>query len=104
MAACLWVGTASQAAVVRSRCLRPFDALRTATINPARYLQPAPDWGTIEVGKRADLVLLGANPLVDIRNTTRIDVVILGGRPFSRRELDAMITRGQQAIAAAASR
>ncbi|HEX6053439.1 MAG TPA: amidohydrolase family protein [Gemmatimonadaceae bacterium] len=84
--------------------LRPFDALRTATVNPARYLQPNPDWGTIEVGKRADLVLLGANPLADIGNVARIEAVILGGRPFSRAELDAMITRGQQAVAAAARR
>ena len=84
--------------------LRPFDALRTATVNPARYLQPNPDWGTIEVGKLADLVLLGANPLADIGNTARVEAVILGGRPFSRGELDAMIKRGQQAVAAAARR
>ena len=84
--------------------LRPFDALRTATVNPARYLQPNADWGTIEVGKRADLVLLGANPLADIGNVARIEAVILGGRPFSRAELVAMITRGQQAVAAAARR
>jgi hypothetical protein len=84
--------------------LRPFDALRTATVNPARYLQPSPYWGTIEVGKRADLVLLGANPLADVGNVARIEAVILGGRPFSRAELDAMITRGQQAVAAAARR
>jgi imidazolonepropionase-like amidohydrolase len=78
--------------------LRPYDALRTATVNPATYLLAKSDWGTIEPGKRADLVLLTANPLEDIRNTTRIDAVVFGGRVIERSELDAMIVRGRNAV------
>ena len=78
--------------------LRPYDALRTATVNPASFLHATSDWGTIEPGKRADLVLLSANPLSDIRNTTRIDAVVFGGRVIERAELDAMIARGRKAV------
>ena len=47
--------------------------------------------GTIEVGKHADLVLLAADPLADIRNTARIEGVSLGGRWLDRAALDGMI-------------
>jgi imidazolonepropionase-like amidohydrolase len=78
--------------------LRPYDALRTATVNPATYLGASADWGTIEPGKRADLVLLSANPLDDIRNTTRIDAVVFGGRVLSRPDFQAMVARGRTAV------
>jgi hypothetical protein len=58
----------------------PMEALQTATRNPARYFGKLKDMGTIEPGKTADLVLLSANPLDDIRNTRKIAVVILRGR------------------------
>lgn len=58
----------------------PMEALQTATRNPARYFGRLEDMGTIEPGKLADLVLLTANPLDDIRNTRKIAVVILRGR------------------------
>jgi hypothetical protein len=44
------------------------------------FLRASDEWGTIEAGKRADLVLLEANPLEDIRNTSRIEGVSVGGR------------------------
>ena len=47
--------------------------------------------GTIEKGKLADLVLLDANPLDDIRNTQKIAAVIVNGRYFSRADLDKML-------------
>lgn len=50
-------------------------------------------FGTIEAGKRADIVLLDANPLDDIRNTRKIHAVIVGGRFFSRTELVHMVDR-----------
>ena len=62
--------------------LTPLEALRTATYNPADYLGALDSLGTVEKGKVADLVLLDANPLVDIHNTRRISVVIANGRVF----------------------
>jgi len=57
----------------------PLAALRSATIEPARAFELAYDLGTIEPGKAADLVLLEEDPLVDIRNTRRVSVVVLNG-------------------------
>jgi imidazolonepropionase-like amidohydrolase len=56
------------------------DLIRAATLEPALYFGIAASAGTIAVGKRADLVLLDANPLVDIRNTRRISGVVAAGR------------------------
>jgi imidazolonepropionase-like amidohydrolase len=69
------------ALLVRSG-LSPFEALRTATYNPASFLGALDSLGTIGEGKIADLVLLDADPLKDIRNTTRISAVIANGRVF----------------------
>jgi imidazolonepropionase-like amidohydrolase len=71
--------------------LTPMEALQTATRNPAHYLGRQNDLGTIERGKVADLVLLDANPLEDIRNTTKIDAVVLGGRLLTRADLRAQL-------------
>lgn len=68
--------------------LTPMQALQAATRNPARFLHV--DGGTIEVGKRADLVLLEANPLADIRNTQRISAVILAGKFLDQSRLNAL--------------
>jgi hypothetical protein len=59
--------------------LTPVEALRAATINPARFFNASDTTGSIRVGKRADLVLLDANPLTNIRNVRRINAVIVGG-------------------------
>ena len=59
--------------------LTPFEALRTATYEPARFLGKLDSLGTIETGKLAELVLLTANPLVDIRNSSRTEVVVANG-------------------------
>lgn len=60
--------------------LTPMQALQTATIQPAKFLKRTRTDGTVEAGKVANLVLLEANPLDDIHNTTRIAAVILHGR------------------------
>lgn len=70
--------------------LSPLEALQTATLNPARYLQRTDDLGTVDEGKLADLVLLDANPLVDITHARRISAVVLNGRLIQRDELDRM--------------
>ena len=69
----------------------PMEALQTATLNPAKFLGMDDRLGTIEKGKLADLVLLDANPLDDIRNTQRIAAVIVNGRYLSRADLDKML-------------
>jgi imidazolonepropionase-like amidohydrolase len=60
--------------------MSPFEALRAATLEPARYLGILDSAGTIAPGKLADLVLLKADPLRDIRNTRRIVAVVANGR------------------------
>jgi imidazolonepropionase-like amidohydrolase len=60
----------------------PLDALKAATVVPAQVMGKASDSGTIEVGKRGDLIVLDGNPLDDISNTRRIHRVITGGRVF----------------------
>jgi hypothetical protein len=73
--------------------LTPMEALQTATLNPARYFGVLNELGTIEAGKAADLVLLDADPLEDIHNTQKIEAVVMRGRYYSRRDLDAMLER-----------
>jgi imidazolonepropionase-like amidohydrolase len=65
--------------------------LESTTRLPAEWLGTLADRGTVEVGKRADLVLLDANPLEDIRNTRRIVAVVRDGRYLPREELDRMM-------------
>ena len=78
--------------------LTPWQALAAGTVNPATYFGARKEWGTIEPGRRADLVLLAANPLEDITNTSRIAAVAVGGRWLERAELDRMIDAGRGAI------
>ena len=75
--------------------LTPWEALNSATVVPARYLGAERESGSIAPGRRADLVLLDADPLADIRNTTRISAVMIGGRVLQREELDAAIERAR---------
>jgi len=73
--------------------LTPMQALQAATLNPARFLARENDFGTVDKGKIADLVLLDANPLEDIGNTRRISAVVFGGKLFRKGSLDKMLTR-----------
>lgn len=68
-------------------------------VNPAAFLGAVSGMGTIEAGKRADLVLLTSNPLDDIANTTKIEAVAIGGRWLSRMDLDALIASGARVTA-----
>ena len=69
----------------------PLEALQTATLLPARYLNAQDSLGTVAAGKRADLVLLDANPLADIGNTVRIRAVVANGRFYDRDALDKLL-------------
>ncbi len=73
--------------------MSPFEALKTATVNPAKYLGMEKSLGTIEKGKLADLILLDANPLADISNTKKINSVVVNGRLLTRKDLDEMLNK-----------
>lgn len=79
--------------------LTPAEVLRAATINAARYAGLDHSSGSVKPGKRADLVLLDANPLSDVRNTRRIQAVMIEGRIYDRERLDELLrfTRRQAA-------
>ncbi len=77
----------------------PLDALRAATLHPAQYLEATDSLGTVATGKLADLVLLDADPLTDIRNTTKINAVIANGRYFDQAALDALMVEAEQTAA-----
>ena len=77
------------------RGLTPLGALRTATLNPALALHAADSLGTVAAGKLADLVLLDADPLADITNTTAIRAVVANGRYFDRAALDSLLAEVQ---------
>jgi imidazolonepropionase-like amidohydrolase len=71
--------------------LSPLQALQAATINAARYLGREAVQGMIEPGRRADLVLLDSDPLLAIRNTRRIEAVVVRGRLISRAAIDRIL-------------
>jgi imidazolonepropionase-like amidohydrolase len=69
----------------------PLEALQSVTLDAAQFLGRADDFGTVANGKAADLVLLDANPLDDIRNTQKIRAVIVQGKYLDRAALDALL-------------
>ena len=69
-------------------------ALRAGTIEPAKSLMMAKDIGSIEVGKLADLVVLNADPSMDISNSDKIDRVMLGGRLYDAKTMNEVETGG----------
>jgi imidazolonepropionase-like amidohydrolase len=73
--------------------LTPYQALRAATSDPARFLGIDGESGTVGVGKRADLLLIEANPLEDLENLWKRVGVMLDGRWLPRAELEAMLER-----------
>ena len=79
--------------LITSAGYSPLQALRSATIEPAHFLRRERDLGSIEVGKLADVVLLDANPLADIRAVRQIRAVIADGRLFDRKALDAILAK-----------
>ncbi len=63
--------------------LTPIDALKAATIIPAKFFNLEKEIGTIDVGKKADLLILNSNPLINIGNTADIQTVITKGLVYS---------------------
>jgi len=71
----------------------PLEALQTATLNPSKFYGRTKDFGTVEQGRIADLVLLRENPLNDIANTRTVTAVIADGSYISQKQLDEMKTK-----------
>lgn len=76
----------------------PLEALQTATLVPARFLHREATDGSVVPGKTADLVLLGGDPTADIRNTRKIEAVMLRGRLLDRAALDTMLAAIHNAV------
>jgi imidazolonepropionase-like amidohydrolase len=77
--------------------LTPMQALQAATLNPAKFFNKLDALGTIEKGKLADLVLLDASPLENIRNTQRINAVVANGRYFPKEALQQILAEVEDA-------
>ncbi len=73
--------------------MTPLEALRTATINPARHFGLDADLGSLEVGKLADLVVIDGDVLADIRLSDRIALVMQNGRLFEAASLAETVSR-----------
>lgn len=67
------------------------EALKTATINPAQFLEMEDSFGSIEEGKKADLVILNKNPLENIQHTLTIDGVIRNGNYISSQMIETQL-------------
>jgi predicted amidohydrolase len=73
--------------------LPPLAAPQAATLNPTKFMGRSAEQGTVDPGKVADLVLLAADPLADIRNTTQIQAVWLKGKYFDKAALTQMLEK-----------
>lgn len=78
---------------MREAGMSPYDILKSGTVNVGQYFAQQDSFGTIEPGKRADLVLVDANPLADIANVAKISGVMVRGRWLSRADLDAGLAK-----------
>jgi imidazolonepropionase-like amidohydrolase len=78
----------------------PMEAIQAATRGAAQFLGREKEFGTVEPGKTADLVLLDANPLENIANTRKILAVIRNGNYLDRAALDAMLAKAKTVAAA----
>ncbi|RIW14653.1 amidohydrolase [Algoriphagus lacus] len=72
--------------------LSPLQALQASILNGPSYFGLEKEYGSVEAGKRASLVILNSNPLEKIENTLSIESVIAEGKYYSREELDRMLS------------
>ncbi|MCS6625413.1 amidohydrolase family protein [Roseibacterium beibuensis] len=105
----IWgVGLIEEIKTLNAAGLSPMQALRAATATPARYFQSLPNqgssqgwpanFGTIEPGARADLILLGADPSRDLGALDDLRIVIKGGRVIDRAALDGLLAQAEQDV------
>ena len=80
--------------------LTPQQALQSAVVNGPRFLGKLDRYGSIDSGKAADLLVLDADPLADIRATRQIHLVVSHGQPSDRARLDRMLDEVRRKVAA----
>lgn len=85
-------GTHREMAAMAEAGLTPYAVLQAATRNAAEHLGAAGEFGTVEAGRRADLLLLDANPLQSVANCSRVAGVMVRGRWLPKAELDRMLS------------
>ncbi len=73
--------------------LSPLEAIRSATLRPAEFFSLQDEMGTIDAGRKADLVLLDADPLVDISNTRQISAVVTKGNYY---DIDTLVSLARE--------
>jgi imidazolonepropionase-like amidohydrolase len=73
--------------------MKPYDVLRSGTRNVAEYFGTLKETGTVEVGTRADLILLDANPLADVANVVKRTGVMVRGRWLPASEIQARLEK-----------
>ncbi len=78
----------------------PFQALRCGTSEAARFMDEADEWGTIATGRRADLLLLSANPLERVEVVARPEAVFVNGFYLTRDQLDALLEERAASVGA----
>jgi hypothetical protein len=88
----------AELAILVAEGMSPLSALQAATLNPAKALRATDSLGTVAKGKLADLVLLDADPLEDITNTTTIRAVFANGRYYDRAALDQLLAHIRAAV------
>jgi len=81
------------ALMVEKMSMQPAEALRAATLNPARFFRMDSLLGSVKAGKYADLVILNADPFDNIRNTQRINAVIHNGKYYNRQRLNILLKK-----------
>jgi len=74
------------------------DAIKSATLNAAIFMNKEDDFGSVEVGKLASLILLNMNPLENIENTKSIETVIIRGKVINRKALDLMLAQAKSNV------
>jgi imidazolonepropionase-like amidohydrolase len=81
---------------MRDAGMSNYEILKSGTVNVGDYFKTTDSFGTIEKGKRADLVLLEANPLDDIANVSKIAGVMVRGKWLSRSDIDAGLKKVEE--------
>jgi imidazolonepropionase-like amidohydrolase len=76
---------------MREAGMSNYEVLKSGTFNVGEYFRKTDSFGTIEPGRRADILLLNANPLADLKNVSQIAGVMVSGRWYPRAEIDAKL-------------